>query len=250
MPGARFSAPFNPHVWSRDHRQLALALERTSDDQLWTQTVGLLSAANGYFQIVLAGGSHEAAYTPDGTGLSFIQSHIEPGNGYTHTTLELYSWSSTARRTLLSTADRDQLPDPFTFLLNQAWSPDGAHLALIASESSTPGTTVYLLRLSDGRLTSLLSDAGGLWPPTFAANGRYLATTTFADHAYGARTTVHDLDTRQSQHYQGRPAWSPAGHRLALANEAGIYVADAATGALAWVKSGDCGQVAWYALEP
>jgi Tol biopolymer transport system component len=251
LPDTRFSAPSNPHVWSLDHRQLALALERTSDDQLWTQSVGLLSVANGYFQTILAEGSQEAAYAPDGISLSFLQSHIEPDNGYTHTTLELYTWSSAARRTLLSTADRDRLPDPFTFLLNQAWSPDGAHLALVASESSTPGTTVYLLRLSDGRLTRLLSDAGGLWPLTFAADGRYLATTTFADHAYGARTTVHELDTHQPQQYQGRgAAWSPDGHRLALANEAGVYVADPATGALAWVKSGDCGQVAWYALEP
>jgi hypothetical protein len=176
----------------------------------------------------------QPAWSPDSRHLAFVQQADTGG----HWALQVVDTATGALRTLLAAGD-PRLPAANqaaqSVWASVAWSPRGDELAVAVTAYDDFQPTTWLGLVSpDGADWQLLADPApgtGLSSALYSADGRYLAVgqtqmyrppkTLLYDRAAAAwgRTLPGLYPT----------AWSPSGHSLALAGQAGTYLLASAT---------------------
>jgi hypothetical protein len=130
--------------------------------------------------------------------------------------------------------------------LNPAWSPDGAHVAVVGMRGGT--TDLYSVEVESGRLDRLTNDAYSELHPAWSPDSRRLAVSTDRFTADlktvspgDLRLGVLDVGTRQMQEIRTfakgkamQPQWTREGDAVAFIGDpdgiANIYRVDAAGG--------------------
>lgn len=89
-------------------------------------------------------------FAPDGTRLAFVG--YDPGQGDTARELRVID---------LSAGTVTTVPTDFSAITNPSWLSDGLSVAVEARLAADAGSSIYLVRVSDGSVTRLTSPAGG-----------------------------------------------------------------------------------------
>jgi Tol biopolymer transport system component len=222
------------------------------------RTLPAIIAFDNPFSLMMAAWQgHSPALSPDGRWLAYITTQATDARtaAPAQARVEIMDLETNTTRTILALADlaADQALDQLTTL---QWSPDASRLALVASLGNSD--VLYLLQLDTAAAGVVVSrqmipvpfndfELGG-----FSPDSQYL---TVADNFVGnaASTTrlgVLDLNSPGTTVFGANgswAAWAPSGHRLAISNAAGLYVADPITGEVQWITGGDC-IPSWHTL--
>jgi hypothetical protein len=233
-------------AWSADRQALAITLTdgvAAAD----TRTVPALVTFEDPFNLVLAAWEGRSpVVSPDGRWLAYITTQTAGLRTLSaaEARVDLLDLETRAVFTVLALAD---LPSdgPLDQLTALAWSPDGSRLAVtanfgnadelfsVALDGAAPGAIEAVIKVpvpvEDFQLVG------------FSADGQYLAA--WEDSLPVTRLLVLDLAQPGGRAFAANAdsaVWSPTGHRLAIANAAGLFVADPTTGQTQWVAAGAC----------
>ncbi len=227
--------------WSVDHGALALTVSPippyTSaaivrlDEEAVVQALG----EPGYaFAPVFAPGSTAAA------GRAAFLTGAQAGFPVGAWELNVIDLATQAVSTVLKSADLVGGPTDVVFAIE--WSPDSKHIVFqVAPEGRFVAVTP-----ETGQWRDWMGVPGV--PADFSADGRHLlameSTGVGQMLVYSLLELGAARDAPAHRFVARAAAWSPAGHRLALANDLGVFVVDPDTQAYAWLRAGQC-RLAW-----
>jgi Tol biopolymer transport system component len=241
-------------AWSTDRQALAVTLTDSASTANPRNVPAVVSFDETFSLRLAAWQGHSPALSPDGRWLAYLTFQTSgslatvPGEAR----VDILDLETGAVNTALALAD---LPAsrPFDQLLALSWSPDGARLALVARRGGTDH--LFDLRMT-GAAPGQVDAISEIAVPTasfrlvgFSADSQYLAVAN--DLFPTTRLVVLDLGAPARPAFEANAssaAWSPTGHQLAIANAAGLYIADPLTGETQWVKGGDCAP-SWHDLH-
>jgi len=236
-------------VWSADHRALAVTL-MDSASLANARTVPAVITFDENFSLLLAAWEgHSPSLSPDGRWLAYItrQAAGVLTEAPEAARVDILDLETGTVDTVLTLADL-----PVDQLVDLSWSPDGARLALVARQGSTDHLfDVTLIEAMPNRVASIREIAvptASFHLAGFSSDSQYLAVASTS--APTTRLVVLDLGAAAAPAFEANVSvavWSPAGHQLAVANAAGLFIAQPATGETQWIQDGDCAP-AWHSV--
>ena len=243
-PVGLMSAVSQSANWSPDRTSVALTLN-TAPGRWQAAVVGVAGEALGEIT-PLAAGSGVPILAPD-EDLAVYEQQTQGGPQ-----LVMHDLDSGETRRLVTALDvQEALPEGVEQperLIPVQWSPDGEVLLFTASSDANSSFLFVVNRAGAGpRFISGVTEAGWIAPLGFAPDGRYLGYFEATMEA-GVALQVLPLEGGPAQALRVAPgsvAWSAEGHLLALADEAGAYVLDPATGERRWLAFQTCQRVSW-----
>jgi hypothetical protein len=227
--------------WSVDHGALALTVSpippytSAAIVTLGPEAVVQALGEQGYaFAPVFAPGS-----TPTGGRAAFLTG-AQAGFPVGAWELNVIDLATQAVSTVLKSADLVGGSTDVVFAIE--WSPDGKHIVFQVAP--------------EGRFVAVTPETGQWrdWtgvpgvPADFSADGRHLMAMESTGVGQMLVYSLLELDAvpdAPAHRFVARGVvWSPAGHRLALANDLGVFVLDPDTQAYAWLRAGAC-RLSW-----
>ncbi len=245
VTGMEVAVPRDQPAWSANRQALAFTL---TDNALAVdaRTLPAILAFDGTQQLTLAAWEgHAPTLSPDGRWLAYITNQVAGTlSTSAEARVELLDLETKAASVALGPAD---LPTerPVDLLTDLSWSPDGQRLALVARQGSDDH--LYVLHLGETlsgplkSITELAVPAASFQLAGFSFDGELLAVAESA--ATGPRLLVLAVNAPGAPIFEATAslaAWSPNDHLLAIANAAGLYVADPASSEVHWVAGGEC----------
>jgi Tol biopolymer transport system component len=241
-------------VWSANRQTLAFTLTDAVGSRTSRTVPAIVAFDDPFSMVVAAWQGISPALSPDGRWLAYITTQaadsltIAP----TEARIEVLDLETNNIYPVLTLAElfNSRPVDQFTGL---SWSPDGTRLAAIASLGNFD--FLYALALETGTPNVIKSVSEVAVPIAdfelvgFSADSQFLAVSNSASTT--RRLMVLDLEGAEAPVFAANAdaaAWSPGGHRLAIANAAGLYVAEPDTGVVQWVTDGNC-TPSWHPLH-
>lgn len=218
-----------------------------SPDGRWLAYAANLTGRWEIHQLSLAGDPAAPRPIQPGTSGSFAPRYSPDGRCLA------WAWDTTGGETfhllvrdLASGEWADLTPAiPFSLQPNLCWSPDGAHIALLADRDGC--FEAYTIPSAGGPLTRVLASPHPCWAVEWSPDGRWLAVEALAT---GLERSIWLVPlTSADPHPLGgginawQPAWSPDGQHLAFCSDAtgrwriGLLEPDSNT--LAWLPGGE-----------
>jgi dipeptidyl aminopeptidase/acylaminoacyl peptidase len=232
-----------PFDLSPDGCYLAYASNRSGIWEIYQLELGDPRAAPHPLQPGL-GGSFAPRYSPAGDRLAWV---MDPTGAESFHLLVLDLSSGTLT---------DLTPDvPFALQPNFSWSPDGAHIALLADRDGC--FEAYTIPSHGGPLAKILASQHPCWAAEWSPDGRWLAVEVLAG---GLERNIWLVPLAGGEPVRlggglnaWQPAWSPDGQRLAFCSDAPgawrLGLLDLATNVLTWLPGGS-GEYAHPAWSP
>jgi Tol biopolymer transport system component len=189
-------------------------------------------------------------WSPDGRSVSYVEYRHPPGDAFSNSDVVAQYDAQSQARTDLFTAASLGFGDNLS-LGDLRWAPDGSRLALSAYVQNT-GTRLVSVAVGVHRVQTVagVPPDDSMYSLGYSADSQYLAYVEFAQPGFAPQLMVRGPDnTVRAQFAFSGAAWSPSGHQLAVANQAGVLVTDPATGNLALITTKNCYQVNWYDLN-
>jgi hypothetical protein len=249
VTGMEVAVPRDQPAWSANRQALAFTLTDNAlavNGRTLPRALPAILAFDGTQQLTLAAWEGRApTLSPDGRWLAYITNQVAGTlSTSAEARVELLDLETKTASVALRPAD---LPTerPVDLLTGLSWSPDGQRLALIARQGSEDH--LFVLRLGETpssqleSITELPVPAASFQLAGFSFDGEFLAVAEIA--AAGSRLLVLEANSPGAPIFEANArlaAWSPNDHLLAIANAAGLYVADPASGEAHWVAGGDC----------
>ena len=222
-----------PFDISPDGRQVVYSTNQTGRWELYALEPDQQAAAP---RPLLPGvdGSFAPRFSPDGRRLAWAR---DTTGGETFHLLVL---------DLASGKLSDLTPNiPYSLQPNFCWSPDGAHLALLADRDGC--FEAYTMPSSGGPLSKVMPSRHPCWAVEWSPDGRWLAVEALAS---GLERAIWLVPLAGGEPFAlggginaWQPAWSPDGQRMAFCSDASggwrIGLFELAGGALTWLPAGD-----------
>jgi Tol biopolymer transport system component len=206
-----------PLGWSLAGSDLVTYEDTGSNNQLQLFAMDLQRGLTATFTDGRMPNASRPLWSPDGRLLAFV-SLDEPYISNAGNIFVIDMDTNAQRRVALQ-----ELASWETFIQTLAWSPDGAHLAVVGLIGSAWGLFVADVNTGDLRQVSDTAGAQVVWSP----DGRQIAMNVFGANRglYVVNANGSNLRLRvEDTIWIGSQAWSPDGNRIVYSSLSGIHV--------------------------